>query len=307
VDRAWAFLAPYLKDGQAFVFSRAGYIPAVCDHGRASIIQPSIDAFAAKNRDLDEATTRTVLVHTGLVEGPPPDPPQPSFVRSNGTPGRIERRADVIRLGRAPKWETPLIAQVSRWDPLKDMAGVMRGFSSLCDGDAPANAHLVLAGPNVSGVTDDPEGGDVLDAVVREWRELPHAVRQRVHLACLPTADVEENAIVVNALQRHAAIVVQKSLNEGFGLTVTEAMWKGRPMVASAVGGIQDQIEDGVSGILLRDPRDLDSFADALRFLLENPDVAARMGEAARERVRAQFLGVRHLLEYAQLFERLDL
>ena len=77
--------------------------------------------------------------------------------------------------------------------------------------------------------------------------ELPHAARSRVHLACMPMADPDENAAIVNALQRHASVVVQKSLAEGFGLTVTEAMWKRKPVVASAVGGIVDQIEDGVA------------------------------------------------------------
>ncbi len=307
VEAVWRFLAPYLRDVPAFVFSRRGYVPDVCDHGRATIIQPSIDAFATKNRDLDEVTTRTALVHTGLVEGPPPNPSQHSFTRADGSPGRIERRADIVRLGRAPRWDSPLVVQVSRWDPLKDMEGVMRGFALLCEGSVPpADAHLVLAGPNVSGVTDDPEGGAVLDSVVEAWRGFPHAVRQRVHLACLPTADVEENAVIVNALQRHAAVVVQKSLHEGFGLTVTEAMWKGRAVLASAVGGIQDQIEDGVNGVLLSDPSNLDTFAGELGRLLESPAERESLGKAAREHVREKFLGVRHLLEYASLFERLD-
>ena len=306
VEEAWAFLAPYLADVPAFVFSRRAYVPAFCDHGKSSVIQPSIDAFAAKNRELDDATIHTVLVHTGLVEGPPPEPSHHGFVRSDGTPGRVERRADVVRLGRAPSWDTPLVVQVSRWDPLKDMEGVMRGFARLCAPTAPAGAELVLAGPNVSGVSDDPEGGAVLESVLSSWRRLPHAIRQRIHLACLPTADVEENAIIVNALQRHAQVVVQKSLHEGFGLTVTEAMWKGRAVLASAVGGIQDQIEDGVSGVLLKDPADIEAFSDALRQLLERPDEVARLGTAARERAREHFLGVRHLLQYAQLLERLD-
>ena len=89
------------------------------------------------------------------------------------------------------------------------------------------------------------------------WRELPSSVRRRVHLALLPMEDADENAVMVNALQRRADIVVQKSLAEGFGLTVAEAMWKGRPVVASAVGGIQDQIEDGKTGWLV----DLRTFA----------------------------------------------
>jgi trehalose synthase len=304
VDRGWDFLYPYTRDVPAFVFSRDAYIPEYCDHGKSTIIQPSIDAFSPKNQDLDEAAVHTILVHVGLVEGPAPEPADHGFRREDGSPGRVTRRADIVRLGRAPRWHTPLVVQISRWDPLKDMIGVMRGFASLLDGRAPAEAQLILAGPNVKAVADDPEGASVFGEVVAAWRELPHSIRDHIHLASLPTTDVEENAAIVNALQRHAAVVVQKSLHEGFGLTVTEAMWKARPVVASAVGGIQDQIEDGVSGILLKDPTNLAGFAQALRGLLEDPESAARLGAAVQQRVRERFLGLRHLVQYAQLFER---
>jgi len=126
-----------------------------------------------------------------------------------------------------------------------------------------------------------------------------------VLLACLPMEDLAENAAIVNALQRQAAIVVQKSLKEGFGLTVTEAMWKGRPVVASATGGIVDQIEDGVAGVLLANPLDLSAFAAAVGDLLGDPDHARAMGEAARASVRANFLEDRHTLQYVELLERL--
>ena len=99
-------------------------------------------------------------------------------------------------------------------------------------------------------------------------------------------ADIEENAAIVNALQRHATVVVQKSIMEGFGLTVAEAMWKSRPVVASAVGGIQDQIKDGVAGLLLADPNDLGQFGDRTLRLLGDPDLAAQMGARGREVVR---------------------
>ena len=141
--------------------------------------------------------------------------------------------------------------------------------------------------------------------VTTAWRALPHERRRRVQIAALPMADPSENAAMVNALQRHAAVVVQKSLAEGFGLTVTEAMWKGRPVVASAVGGIGDQIEDGRDGILLPDPRDLDAYAGALRRVLGDPGLARRLGEAARERARREFLGIRQLADYAELVEEL--
>jgi trehalose synthase len=103
---------------------------------------------------------------------------------------------------------------------------------------------------------------------------------------------------MVNAIQRRSQIVVQKSLAEGFGLTVAEAMWKGKPVVAGARGGIQDQITDGVSGLLLDDPADLDEFAAAVRRLLDDEPLRVRMGSAARTEIEANFLGTRHLLQY---------
>lgn len=305
-ERGWAFLAPYLRCVPHYVFSRSTYVPEICDHGKSTIIHPSIDPLSTKNQELSEGTIRTILVHTGLIEGPPPAGGNHVFEREDGSPGRVARRADVVRCGRAPSWETPLIVQVSRWDPLKDMAGVMEGFARLLQRGRSPDVALVLAGPDVKAVADDPEGEAVFEDVVARWRQLPQPIHERIHLVNLPTADVEENAAIVNALQRHAYIVVQKSLKEGFGLTVTEAMWKGRPVVASAIGGIQDQIQDGMSGLLLRDPTDLDALADALQELLADPARAAKIGEAARERVRDRFLGIGHLLKYARLFEKID-
>ena len=99
--------------------------------------------------------------------------------------------------------------------------------------------------------------------------------------------------------------MVQKSLAEGFGLTVAEAMWKARPVVATRIGGIQDQIEDGVTGVLLDDARDLATYGAAVVNLLSNPDLATHIGLAAMERVRDEFLGVRSLLQYVQLLSRI--
>jgi trehalose synthase len=117
--------------------------------------------------------------------------------------------------------------------------------------------------------------------------------------------DAEENAAVVNALQTRADVVVQKSLAEGFGLTVAEAMWKGRPVVASGVGGIQDQIVHEVSGLLLDDPSDLRAFGHAVSRLLANPMLAERLGAEARARVRERFLEPRHLEQWVALLRPL--
>jgi trehalose synthase len=197
-----------------------------------------------------------------------------------------------------------VVVQISRWDRLKDMAGVLTAFATGLS-RLPSDAHLMLVGPDVLGVSDDPEGAEVLFECVDLWQALPSRARQRVHLISLPMDDVDENAHLVNALQRHATVVVQKSLVEGFGLTVTEPMWKNRAVVASAVGGIQDQILDGESGLLLADPADLDAFTGLVATVLDDDDLAQRLGDAARERVRNHYLGDRHLIQYAGLFNEL--
>jgi trehalose synthase len=197
-----------------------------------------------------------------------------------------------------------IVTQVSRWDRLKDPVGVLHGFVRHAAGAG--DAHLVLAGPATAGVADDPEGSEVLEEVLAAWRALPVAVRAPVHLACLPMEDAEENGAIVNALQRRSTIVVQKSLAEGFGLTVGEAMWKRRPLVASAVGGICDQIEDAVSGVLLRDPADLEAYGAAVVALLADPGRAAVLGAAAHERVRERFMSVRHLIAYVRMLEHIQ-
>jgi trehalose synthase len=304
-ELGWRFLEPYICDATATIFTRRQYVPDVCNHDRSVIIPPSIDPFSPKNQEMIDEVARAILLHTGLLGGPPAQA-LPTFVRLDGSPGRVDRRADVVRLGPEPSPDTPLVVQISRWDPLKDPLGVMWGFARLAELEPDLDAALILAGPNVHAIEDDPESAATLDAVVDRWRELPHGIRERVHLASLPTADLEENGAIVNALQRRATVVVQKSLREGFGLTVTEAMWKSRPVLASAVGGIQDQVTHNVDGLLLDNPTDVESFASSLRRLLSDAGLRQRLGEQARERVRTVYLPIRHLTQYAELLERID-
>ena len=298
VHVAWGFLEQYLSQADACIFSRHAYVPEWANALRTEIIQPSIDVFSAKNQDLDATTVQAILNHVGLAVNHLDDGP-PTYTRQDGTPGRVDRMCEVLSTGPPPSMADPLVVQVSRWDRLKDHMGVMHAFAEHV---MQPDAHLILAGPNVTSVADDPEGAEVLEEVAAAWRGLPHARRARVHLACLPMADIEENAAIVNALQRHATLVVQKSLAEGFGLTVAEAMWKARPVVASAVGGIQDQIEDGVTGLLLEDPTDLQGLGERVTRLLDDPSFAHELGTRAREHVRSQFLANRHAIQYVRLF-----
>ena len=243
---------------------------------------------------------QAILATLGVLDGTPPQVPA-RFVRRNGDTGTVTRPAVITGEGR-PSAADPVLLQVSRWDRLKDMAGVMRGFA---DHVAPRGAgYLILAGPAVTEVSDDPEGAAVYGECLLQWHDLPPAARARVSLVTLPLDDVDENAAMVNALQRHATVIAQKSLAEGFGLTVSEGMWKGRPVIGSAVGGIIDQIADG-TGILLPDPADLEAFGRAASLLLADRAEATRLGQAAHAYVRENFLGDIHLIRYAELLGRL--
>ena len=295
---AWDFLRPYLEPAHGFVFSRRQYVPPWIPAEQAWIIPPSIDPFSAKNQQLDAATIQAILATIGILDGPPSAAPG-RFARRDGTTGQVTRAGLVTGEGR-PGPADPVVVQVSRWDKLKDPAGVMRGFAEhVVPGGA---GYLMLVGPMMSEVADDPEGALILADCRAQWRGLPAAARARVLLVTLPLDDVEENAAMVNAIQRHAAVIVQKSTAEGFGLTVAEGMWKARPVIGSAVGGILDQIADG-TGVLLPDPADLAAFGSAVRRLLDNPGEAGRMGKAAQEHIREHFVGDRHLLQWAQLID----
>jgi trehalose synthase len=297
---AWDFLRPYLAAADGYVFSRRQYVPAWVPDQKVWIIPPSIDPFSPKNQDLDDGTVGAILATIGVLDSGAAAG-RTAFVRGDGGAGTVTRCAEITGEGR-PGPADPLVVQVSRWDRLKDMPGVMTGFAGYA---APGGSgYLVLAGPAVTGVADDPEGAAVFAECLLAWRDLPAAARARVLLVTLPLDDVDENAAMVNALQRHAAVITQKSLAEGFGLTVAEGMWKGRPVVGSAVGGIADQITPG-TGILLPDPLDGAAFGAAVRTLLDNPGQAGAMGHAAQAHVRDNYVGDLHLLRYDQMFTAL--
>jgi len=296
---AWAFLHRYIADADAYVFSRASFAWENLGPERIVVIPPSIDVFSAKNEDLDRRAVLDILTACGVLTGAT-RPHGGTFQRQDGTPGRVDRRAELFE-EQPLEPGMPVVLQISRWDSLKDPLGVIQGFADYVP--ASAGAHLVCAGPQVSSVTDDPEGGLVLSEAQDLCRSLDADARGRVHLAALPMEDPEENAIIVNALQRHATVIAQKSLAEGFGLTVAEAMWKARPVVASRIGGIQSQIVDGESGVLLDDPRDLEAFGAAVTELLLDRPRATEIGERARERVRDEFTSPRSLLDYLAVID----
>lgn len=179
--------------------------------------------------------------------------------------------------------DKPLITQVSRFDRLKDPLGVIEAFKKI---QPYVTARLLLVGGSAD---DDPEGAQVL----AEARTAAEGNPDILVLCLPPTSNVE-----INAIQRASAIILQKSLKEGFGLTVSEALWKGKPVIAGAVGGIPLQITHKYSGILTRT---IDGTAYWMKRLLHEPAYARRLGENGRENVRENFLLTRHLRDYLLL------
>lgn len=178
----------------------------------------------------------------------------------------------------------PILTQISRFDRLKDPVGVIRAYRIV---KRYFDCQLVLAGGSAS---DDPEGAVVLKEVQQEANGEPD-----IHIIELPAwAPLE-----VNALQRASTIVIQKSLREGFGLTVSEALWKKKPVVASAVGGIPVQIIHKHTGLLAHS---VEGTAYQIRYLLSHPEIAAKLGENGHEHVKENFLITEKLKRYLTLF-----
>ena len=192
--------------------------------------------------------------------------------------------ADVLsRFGIDPT--RPIVTQISRFDRLKDPVGVIRAFRLV---KRHTDCQLVLAG---GGADDDPEGAVVLGEVRAAANADPD-----IHVLELPAMAPLE----VNALQRGSTIIVQKSLREGFGLTVTEALWKRKPVVASAVGGIPVQVVHGQTGLLAHS---VEGTASHIRYLLSNPEVATALGNRGHDHVREHFVITRNLRAYLVLFQ----
>lgn len=198
------------------------------------------------------------------------------------------RQVEAVVTGLGIDPARPLVTQVSRFDRLKDPLGVIAAYQLVRKYN---DCQLLLVGGSAS---DDPEGGQVL----AECRERA-AGDPDIHVVELPpTANIE-----INALQRASTVILQKSLREGFGLTVSEALWKGKPVIAGAVGGIPLQIAHRYSGILTHT---VEGTAYWVKQLLNAPEFARRLGENGREHVRQHFLLTRHLRDYLLLFLSLE-
>ena len=244
--KVWEFLRNFVIEYDAAVFSSPNFTQQLPI--RQFLISPSIDPLSDKNKELSSEVIDSVLDKYGLYK------------------------------------DKPIIAQISRFDYLKDPIGVIQAFEMVRKS---IDCQLVLAGGTA---TDDPESEKVLEEVRERVSGNPD-----IHILLIPP----ESDIEINALQRAATVILQKSIKEGFGLTVTEALWKGKPVVASAVGGIQLQVKNKFTGLLCHS---IEGAAYAIKRLLSNPEYADWLGKNAREHVRQNFLITRHLKDYLLLF-----
>jgi trehalose synthase len=184
--------------------------------------------------------------------------------------------------------DKPIITQISRFDRLKDPVGVIKAYRMA---KRYTDCRLVLAG---GGAGDDPEGAAVLDEVRTEAGGDPD-----IYIILLPPA----SSLEINALQRASTVVLQKSIREGFGLTVSEAMWKKKPVIGSAVGGIPAQIIPNLTGVLTHS---IEGTAYQIRYLLSHPDIARKLGEYGHAYVKERFLITQNLKRYLLLFHFLS-
>jgi trehalose synthase len=298
---AWDFLAPDLAPYDLSLFTAAEYVPPQLA-GAVSIVRPALDPLSHKNRELTIHKLVGILVDAKLVaeHGPAIVPPfeHPTLrLQADGTLSPALLPEEIGLLFR------PIVLQVSRWDRLKGWRPLLDGFVRLkrAHGRPAARyterqrrtlsqSRLVLAGPEPASIRDDPEATEVFAELCAVHAALEPDLRADVALLTLPMESLKENALIVNALQRCATLVVQNSLREGFGLTATEAMWKRCAVLAAPACGLRQQIRHGVDGYLVKSAEDPEGIADALEQLLTAPRTREALGRAAQLRVQDEFL-----------------
>jgi trehalose synthase len=297
---AWDFLDPYAAPYDHAVFTAPEYIPS-CLAGRSTIIHPAIDPLSDKNRHLKVHELVGILANAALIKpwGPVTTPafPEPAKrLQADGSWAPATEPEDLGLLFR------PIVTQVSRWDRLKGFVPLMQGFVALKLGlearidldDRHRHAlqlvRLVLAGPDPASIDDDPEGKEVLGELCAAYAALPPHLQADIAMISLPMSSTKNNALIVNALQLCSDVVAQNSIQEGFGLTVTEPMWKRAALMGSCAVGIRQQIRPDLDGLLVKNPEDPQEIAEGLDTLLSDPAKREAFGRSARQRVHDNFL-----------------
>jgi trehalose synthase len=311
----WNYLQAYFGDYDHFIFSLREYVlPGIAD--RTSLIPPSIDPLSHKNRTLQVHKNISIMVQAGILEPRGPQlyenyKHQVRRVMPDGSFGFVNQLHAFDLIYR------PIITEISRWDRLKGFRELMMAFVHMKEENARQNdpssisykriqlCRLVLGGPDPQFVADDPEGNEVLQELIAYYKGLPGEMQEDIGLFLLPLDNPKENALIVNALQRSSRIVVQNSLQEGFGLTATEAMWKQTPVLVSGAAGLRFQVADEQTGKINTDPTDIESIAATLEYMLNHPKELDKWAFNGQTRVVEHFTLFSQIEAWLQLFEKL--
>ena len=308
----WDVLKKYSPPYRHAVFSAPEYIPDFFA-GRSSVIYPAIDPVSHKNRPLLAHKLTGILCNSRLAtEHHPVLTPRfehPALrLQKDGyfLPADLPEDTGLIY--------RPIVSQISRWDKLKGFIPVLKAFIEIKSNPDKYSSgkdrrhqkrleivRLVLAGPSPDSVADDPEAEMVLEEIIEIYKNLPENIQNDIAIIRLPMNSRKENMLMVNAIQRCSTLILQNSFQEGFGLTVTEAMWKGITVIGSPATGIRQQIRSGIDGVLLKNPEDTTELADNINELLADSLRRIRLGENARRRVYDDFLVFSQLSKWINL------
>jgi trehalose synthase len=314
-ESAWNFLQPHAAHYDHAVFSTPEYVPAFF-RDKCSIITPAIDPLSHKNRDISSLDLMSTLYKGGMIQNGHHPHLNPAWKRKAL---RLNAGGEFVRTTEGDGFELlfrPTVTQISRWDRLKGWDSLIEGFVALKRSyrnnghpKTPQNlrlaaTQLVLAGPEPAAVQDDPEGKGVLDDLCRYYKSLPAEDQQDISILSLPMSSRPQNHLMVNALQRSSSLVVQNSLQEGFGLTATEAMWKRIPVLGTTACGLRRQIRDGKDGCLTTDPADAREVAHNLERMLAKPKMLDKWGRNAQKRVHRNFLIFNQIEKWLECIDR---
>jgi trehalose synthase len=311
---AWDFLEPYGGAYDRAVFSTPEYVTDFLAD-RATVIYPAINPLVEKNEELHLHRLVGILSNSALIASPGPMVPPPFSdivlrLQADGSFRPANMWEDVGLLSR------PIVTEVSRWDRLKGFKPLLDAFADMKRRVYTATddnsgweqrrrldlVRLVLAGPDPASIQDDPQGIEVLEELRATYLELDPTIQDDVALVTLPMSSLRQNALIVNALQRSSTVVVQNSLREGFGLTITEAMWKRIPVLTNSQAcGPRHQVRDGLDGRVITDPQDAGELADALQGMLTDHGGRRAWGRNAQRRAHDKFLVFSQLQSWLRL------
>ena len=295
----WKFLIQFMNDYDHFVFSLPSYVPPEIEH-KTVIIPPAIDPLSHKNRTLWMAKCIGILQQSGIINHHDPllYPYYKNLVRRvmpDGSFDSVNKDSDLDIIYR------PVVLQISRWDRLKGFKELMESFILMKKQNETKSdkssipyrrikyTRLIFGGPDPKYVSDDPEGMEVLNELIGQYKKVSRELQEDIAILLLPLENPKENALIVNALQRSSSFVVQNSIQEGFGLTATEAMWKQRPVLVSGAAGLRFQVQHKVNGIVNDDPANVQKLSEVLELMLNSPKERDKWGFNAQNRVIDKF------------------